>query len=276
MKSFIFAIVLVLAFCVDSWAINLRPYMQTPPEVQVFAKRVIEDGGQVVDLEYAQKLTRLAKQLDTWSNVKFLGDANFAYKSGVTTTVAKLYDLSGNNSDAVQATAAYQPVWTANVQNGKAGVVFTVASTHTLLHNLSFGANSTFVALASRNGGSGWVSIISCALDPIMATTLTSNNWGTYQGAEISTSYSIDGSFKLMINVLRAVNDLDLVTNGTVENKVTGSSWVSSGRSLGSGQPLFAYYLNGTIIEVIMFNIALTTAQRTALESFVNAYYSIY
>ena len=46
MKSFIFAIVLVLAFGANSWAINLRPYMQTPPEVQMFAKRVIEDGGQ--------------------------------------------------------------------------------------------------------------------------------------------------------------------------------------------------------------------------------------
>jgi len=271
---FILAILIVF-FSTDCSAFWTKG-TDTAPEVQTFCKRVLDDGGKVIDIEYMDKTVKLLKQLGVWSSVKFLADANFAYKSGVTTTVAKLYDLSGNNSDAVQGTVVNQPVWTANLQNGKAGVVFTAASPHTLLHNLSFGANSTFVALASRNGGSGYKSIISCTLDPIMATTVTSANWGTYQNVEISTSYSIDGSFKLMINVLRAVNDIDLVTNGTVENKVTGSSWINSGKSLGSGQPAFQYFLNGTIIEVIMFNIALTTVQRTAIERMINSYYSIY
>jgi len=294
MKSFIFAIVLVLAFCVDSWAINLRPYMQTPPEVQVFAKRVIEDGGQVVDLEYCQKYTRLSKQLIIWSNGKFVGDANMGVKLNSGVSVQTLYDLSGNNNDATQGTADNQPVWTAAVQGGRNGLVFDGTNDKFLANHASMifskdssfyiGSVAKFTALGSSMGTysqDGNYDELGTALriraadnKPYFAIKDSGRSeGGVIANAAVSTGvgYNIAGVYNGSLAVL-FINGVQQTATYTWA-QATGALPVVALATLGSEEN---FYLNGNLFNHVIFNVVPTTAQRTALESFVNAYYSIY
>jgi len=259
--------------------------MQTPPEVQVFAKRVIEDGGIVVDLEYCQKYTRLSKQLIIWSNGKFLGDANFAVKlngSGVT----KFYDLSGNNNDATQGTVANQPIWTANQQNGRAGLVFDGGGDTLVISDnalLQFGTGS-FSCVAGFNVP--WFA-------GLTSHTIVSKNYTGFEMwryndttaflAYIGGTGNPPGGVNVTSDVMhlgvltRNIDQCTLYADGVAGTPSTNSTNVSNvGTNVYLGARINNLYLTGKIYFQMVFNIALTTAQRTALETFVNAYYSIY
>uniref|UniRef100_A0A6M3JCQ0 Lectin/glucanase superfamily protein n=2 Tax=viral metagenome TaxID=1070528 RepID=A0A6M3JCQ0_9ZZZZ len=284
MKRFILAIVLVLAFCVDSWAINLRPYMQTPPEVQVFAKRVITDGGIVVDLEYCQKYTRLSKQLIIWDNMKFLGDANMGVQLDATgVSVQKLYDLSGNNNDATQATVGNQPVWTKNVQGGRAGMVFD--GTKWMGHTYSAGAIPiSMYGIASRSADNNYQIIVDytsvgAILHGLGANTAGDTNWASFYEAWQSSSYSIKNTFRIITIIERSGTDIDLITNGNVETKSPpGYSTEGSNerRNIGSVDNGRIQNFYGSILTLGAIATTITTSQRTAIERHLNAYYAIY
>ena len=296
MKRFILAIVLVLAFCADSFALNLRPYMQTPPEVQVFAKRVIEDGGIVVDLEYCQKYTRLSKQLIIWSNGKFVGDANMGVKLNSGVSVQTLYDLSGNNNDATQATVGNQPVWTAGVQGGRAGMVFD--GTDDVLRTDSpvlSATNITVMAIASLVSFTGnykarlmsqitnvgaWILTLGFATaaqtrDPF--ALVESGSVGAFSKSPIEYAFNTT----LLLDMTHDGTNLTLYINGSEKDQdaaigtMDASALVMSIGDIDLGWGT-RNYSNIKYEFGACFSTALTTAQRTATEAFLNAYYSIY
>jgi len=292
MKRFIFAIILVLAFCADSFALNLRPYMQTPPEVQVFAKRVIEDGGQIVDLEFCQKYTRLSKQLLTWSNGKFVGDANMGVKldaSGV--SVQTLYDLSGNNNDAVQATVGNQPVWTQNVQGGRAGLVFDgindiliTANTISISGNTPRTLQLCFlidpITIHPHVFGWGDQASLNTMFKIIVTSPAGSTGtwtlWGRGGGNDWETAISVTAGAFMNHVITYDGATADWFRNG-LSSGTSNHVWITTATTaeIGKGAIEGAPF-TGKVLTSSIFNAALTTAQRTALESFVDAYYSIY
>uniref|UniRef100_A0A6M3JYA1 Lectin/glucanase superfamily protein n=1 Tax=viral metagenome TaxID=1070528 RepID=A0A6M3JYA1_9ZZZZ len=274
----------------------------TAPEVQTFCKRVLDDGGTVVDIEYMDKTVKLLKQLGIWSNVKFLGDANFAVKldaSGV--SVQKLYDLSGNNNDAVQATVGNQPVWTAAVQGGRAGMVFdgtsdfisfspadiasdllgsvllnfslsssagyrnlfTAVEASTAIHYLQFygswNSSGTFTINQSEND----------VVDRVGGNTAIVSTPQIVHVISNGTAYTIwVNGVSQSLTVLSGANTGDWFGDITLENTVTlGAGYDSGAASNFSAETLFT---------VAIFNTALTTTQRTAIETFINQYYQIY
>jgi len=291
MKRFIFAIVLVLAFCVDSWAINLRPYMQTPPEVQVFAKRVIEDGGKVVDLEFCQKYTRLSKQLIIWSNGKFVGDANMGVKLNSGVSVQTLYDLSGNNNDATQGTADNQPVWTANVQGGRYGMVFDgVDDDLVCTSNASLNITEAITILMGIKVESFTAGKYMGLFDKSVTTT----SWQSYMVADThlvqlelygTTGGPLTGTGAIVAGAATLLNlnydgaNSFIYINGGLDNSEasTGSIGVSAQDLwIGTIDQSADNFFHGAITTKAILDVALTTAQRTATEAFLNAYYTIY
>jgi len=288
MKRFILAIVLVLAFGANSWAINLRPYMQTPPEVQVFAKRVIEDGGQVVDLEFCQKYTRLAKQLLTWDSGKFVGDANMGVKLNSGVSVQTLYDLSGNNNDAVQATPANQPVWTAGVQNGRAGMVFD--GTNDLLTRSTFGLSGSLsiIAVAMSNLTNDLESIVSDGGGATDGYTLDRTGvgqntfkWWAYDGDWLGVaSATVTSGVHFLVSATHDSANMNIYINSGAPNTQAQGGMIQSTTAMAIGRHAATdearRYLNGDECHLSIFDTNLTTAQRQALENFCNAYYSIY
>ena len=270
----------------------------TAPEVQTFCKRVLDDGGTVVDVEYMDKTVKLLKQLGVWSNVKFLGDANFGVKlngSGVT----KFYDLSGNNNDATQGTVANQPVWTAAVHNGKYGLVYDATDYMTLGTVIGNPASFSFVVVLSKQD-------ISIGRGPPMAAW-DGGTLGQVRNIEIGNTgqgdlayYFADGT-----NQSNGYTAAGLVSNNTVflwvATYLTTENYVRMFKDAGSelavtkvrtaattnaGGTVYDFtlgstvtdnlYLIGSMMTNLVFNTALTTAHRTAIKSFLNAYYSIY
>lgn len=94
-----------------------------------------------------------------------------------------------------------------------------------LVHTVGVaGSPCTMYALAKRNGGSANYQTIVNACAPntvlgnqIRARTQASANWGLYLNTAVSSSYSIDGAWRVMASVLRSATDVDLVTDGAVE-----------------------------------------------------------
>ena len=294
MKRFILAIILTLAFCAsDCFALNLRPYMQTPPEVQTFAKRVIEDGGKVVDLEYAQKLTRLVKQLDIWGNGKFLGDGNLGVKLNSGVSVQTLYDLSGNNNDATSGvTVNNQPVWTKNVQGGRAGLVFDGANTQRMdVSNESmFDFTDTFSIVVIYR---------SQKTVPIPYPTLLSKGLYQVSGWYLECGYSLGGNLEASTGSVHKTlvsehTDSTFALSSFISNSGSANAYLNGAfkNSLESFTSLpndlvlqIGYYsggtstndFNGIVGSILLLDTALTTAQRTALETFIgHSYYAIY
>jgi len=268
--------------------------MQTPPEVQVFAKRVIEDGGKIIDLEYCQKYTRLSKQLIIWSNGKFVGDANMGVKKDAANAVSKLYDLSGNNNDATSGvTVNNQPVWTAGVQGGRAGLVFDGND-----DNLT-GSDANFPL-----GDTPRHELLVMKLDTVAKTFHEFTSYGEFSNTHgfLFSSDGLGKSDKILIgyysfnsgNFGTLTTDTQIVEMGQESSAVaiylylngTGASVSLPGTpcdTIAGGAAGFrigygwnASYLDGVLFTNTIFNTALTTAQRTATEAFLNAYYSIY
>ena len=74
----------------------------------------IDDGGSVLDRVYIQNAARQIVDQGHWSNLKFWGCAGLAEidtRSSVD-YVPKLYDLSGEGNDLIQADNDKQPKWT--------------------------------------------------------------------------------------------------------------------------------------------------------------------
>uniref|UniRef100_A0A6H1ZJS0 Lectin/glucanase superfamily protein n=1 Tax=viral metagenome TaxID=1070528 RepID=A0A6H1ZJS0_9ZZZZ len=281
MKRFILAVIIItLAFSADCFALNLRPYMQTPPEVQVFAKRVIEDGGKVVDLEYCQKYTRLSKQLIVWSNGKFVGDANMGVKLNSGVSVQTLYDLSGNNNDATSGvTVNNQPVWTKNVQGGRAGMVFDGNDVLKKTLGAAIENPSTVIFIGKQTATNsaykvGFDGITTNRRNLISYNTGVNGNLMLFAGASLISGFNVINVPLLLTAIFNGASSDFLKDGSSIVSGNCGAQGID-GISVGDDWDT-AYPWIGSIDSIIVFNIALNSAQRQACENFVNAYYSIY
>ena len=256
--------------------------------------RILADGGTIVDEDWMRAVISVLVQQGLMGNVKFLADANFAYKTPGAGAVSKLYDISGNNNDATQATGANQPIWTAAQQNGRAGLVFDGTNDRlvkTSPSGMSTGDSAiSYLVAFNRTGGTAGYPIVVAyggngtdkdmvlfvyaaapvgaytygnrgVISAISTTTATQNIakiiTGTYSGSAGTYNIYIDGIFE-----------------GTAEEP--GTLNLSAGSiSIGSGTD-GTQIVKGNLLNCNIFNTALTTAQRTALEATVNQYYRIY
>ena len=239
--------------------------------------RVQADGGVIISDVDVNNAIKHAKQYGYWSSVTFWTSAQFGVKKDGSNAVSKLYCLKGN--DAAQTTGSAQPIWTANQHNGRAGVVFDGAS-HYMTHAIdNSNAQYTAVAVASRTGGLGYNTIFCAGNIIFLSRFATSENWGTYVTLSSSiSSSSILNVPTIMSVALRAADDFDLVTNGTVETRNTGTFFYAADRTrLGSSNSTYPELHTGPIHEVVyMKNYVASATIRAAIESFQNQKWTIY
>lgn len=249
------------------------------PEAISFRSRVVSDGGIIVDFYYCDKTVKSTKGLGIWGNVKFLGDANMGVKldaSGV--SVQKLYDFSGNNNDATQGTVANQPVWTKNVQGGRAGMVFDGTSDFFNVTPAGPSANWTFIGIAKASFvDANWHELFHQKTSRITITILA-NVFSIYDNNVRSSTYTLADTTNFhFYYVSQATTTLSFYVDG-----VAYATPASAGYSIGGSLAQICAYENGTerwsgpVTSVLIFGTALTTSQRTAIENMLNAYYSIY
>ena len=187
------------------------------------------------------------------------------------------YDQSGNGRHSTQTTVAAQPLYVASGQNGKPIIRFDGVDDY-LNHGLSVagGVLSSSFSVVKRNAGTPTFQIIMYANQPLLiARESATAFWGTHFGAEVPSSVSLDGVWKVISSVVRAHNDIDLVTNGIVENKTNGSGYTTPGNQL-IGASSGAQFAAIDLAELIVCQGALSSVNRQAAEAAANSYWGIY
>jgi len=270
---------------------RLQNPTSTDANAETQIRRIEADGGKVVDAAWLRLVIGTLKAQGIYTSCKFLADANFAFKNAGDNKVSKLYDISGNNNDAVQATAANQPIWTKNVQGGRYGMVFDGTDDVLSGNSSTYTTQFTIMAVANRTANGSYSHIM-----VVPGTTA----WQTPSYADFGFEYTA-GSTVLNImcdedpkaaTVTAPANGISFLVEGlydgtTVYSFLNGAFGNSNivGFTPNNTQPLRIgstgiagnlYPFNGKIMSLANFSVYLTTAQRTALEAFLNAYYSIY
>lgn len=263
------------------------------PETVVQQARVIADSGTVVSVAWMNETLKRVKVLGIYTNTKFLVDANFAYKtSGGAGAVDTLYDISGNNNDAVGVTTA-RPIWTANQQNGRAGLVFDGTDDILASADLNSGITDisgcsllqvlkpiTFtgedITLAVRKGGLGGGRVrglylaanthnmgFVCFTPDSVSATAADTNTMLFEGHLATDKRTVSG-YKNTVNISLDVLGSDATSCDNPTHFCIG------GTESGS------YFANVSAMFSMITNAALSTAQRQAMEGLINNYYAIY
>ena len=126
-------------------------------EALAYKARVENDGGEIISLDDVYAALYDAIKNNYYTSIKAWYSSQFGVKKDNSTgAVSKIYDLSPNSNDAAQTTSNYQPIWTANQQNSKAGIVggaskFLSLSNLTLIRNIG---SCSHVAVVKRSGPS--------------------------------------------------------------------------------------------------------------------------
>ena len=220
-----------------------------------------------------------AGDLDTAAIATWLGAA-----SGYVTT---WYDQSGNGYNAVQTTAANQPLYVASGQNGKpvgrwdgindslivasitlptffsllVAAKFTTAKPLLIEHSVNAANNDGFFLYGSNNDmvkirrGIGNIHSVPGLL-----------SWMTANWSVVSAVY--DGTHLVRRNAVAA-------TNGTPTGTALSNSNATAGLYIGSraGTSVFG---QGDLAELVIGNIAWSAAQYQAAEVVTNSYWGVY
>jgi len=253
--------------------------------------RIIADGGTVVDEGWIRTTIAVMKQQGIYASAKFIGDANMGVKKDVGTgALSKLYDISGNNNDAVQATGGKQPIWTASVQNGRYGIVFDGLDDALSLPSTDW-SSQTFSIISSLDIISlnrSWLNCYSVGVDSttkghsFMRNSSTSNvnfAWGSNFNPAIFSPQLNQWYITSEVfgnNILNAwMNEIASVSNpvSKTDSNLDSTAIVTMGAAFN----VQAYPGNIKIGTFIAFPAtAITEQQRTVLTRLINSYYAIY
>lgn len=259
------------------------------PETITQQRRIIADGGTVVNPTWMNNVIRTMKAMGIYGNAKLLTDANFGVKKDGSGAVSKLYDISGNNNDAVQATGTSQPIW--SLVNGRGVITYDGVDDYLLTTNtLNYLTTDNFTwnakiktAIDSRmimgridnappNDPSIFmaVGIASSALDDYKFRVYIRDNAGintadpgiyslrTIADNNLHNLYFVKGNL-ITINT----DNIDIVNATNNINAVTLRLPISIGALY--NRLAFTFNFSGQINSSTIFNIALTQSQITTL-----------
>ena len=193
--------------------------------------------------------------------------------------VARWQDKSGNNRHLTQATASARPLLKTSVRNGRNALLFDgvddFISRSTVVQNSQ--SYTMFVVLKTENtsvtrtvafngngGGSGYSMYQGTSKRNLLyggknawADGNISINWETWSASCNSST-----------------NSTTFFVNGATQLSLSATPNVPNGITCVSEAPPYSF--PGYISEFIMYNTALTTTQRQAVETYLNSKWAIY
>lgn len=187
--------------------------------------------------------------------------------------VATWTDSSGNNNSPTAA-GALQPTFALNKQNGLPGVVFNGSNRLDFATTIPGTSVTLFAVYSKRIAGSGYHTLLRTDRAQMLARSSATDQWGMFEGADVLSGVTLGTPYSVLTVIQRAANDVDLITNGVLVNRVTGSALPSAGASSLGGVAV-GQNIDGTLLESFTYNVALdlTTARR--LMSYLGTKYGI-
>jgi hypothetical protein len=273
-------------------------------QYNLLSARVTADGGTLVDRNFTTNLYRLC--FDQFAGVvpSRLYSAKSAVKlndlGGGDVRVQVLYDLNNASPvDAIQTTAANQPAWSLDADNGFNGLLFNGSNNFMSINDLPiFNGQTagTLIAVAkdlARSAGDATHNVVFISTGASatfsrsgIITRITSTDFFGANGRRldadttvISSSASSNG-YNFLANLsIWAANTLTLISNGTTAT----SANYSSGGGIVSASDSLAFNigainattnrLNGYIGEIVIDRTAFSLTQIAALRTFYKRYY---
>jgi hypothetical protein len=186
-------------------------------------------------------------------------------------------DQSGNGKDVVQTTLSKRPLLKLAIQNGKPVVRFDGTDDWLKTTALTVTQPTTLFAVAIRRGA-GNIYAIDCAStgNALIIASVGNGSWDAYSGVLLTKAVSNNTNVPYAVDVVYNGASSILVTNGVTTSGPAGSNNGNGTVVIGAYGGLTAPLWNGDIAEVLIYNSALSTADRQAVESYLNEKYAIY
>jgi hypothetical protein len=195
-------------------------------------------------------------------------------------------DQSGNGNDATQATTAKKPVVKLGIVNGKPVVRFDGIDDKLIISstlNISGAQDRTFFAVCKTSSGTS---------EPVFSINADSSVAGkrwTVRGASGKLRIEIAGSgynsalrttamSVLAVKLYGSTLGDHILYRNSVSESASGTSTVDT---LDTNTQLGSYvsgtaFLNGDIAEILVYNSALSDADRQAIEDYLDNKYNVY
>jgi len=189
-------------------------------------------------------------------------------------------DSSGNGNDATQATASRKPTYKTAIQNGKPVVRVDGVDDWMDVSSLSIagGSYSVFCVFSSSDVVGKYLLDSSTGRFVFRPVGDIAGGIGWYDEGWKFVSDSFTPAFQILTWVLRAGelgevfrNDVSL---GTATYAQAGIGGVT--RIMASSDALSTSHLTADIAEILLYNSALSTANRQSVENYLNSKWAIY
>ena len=251
------------------------------------AAQGISTGYQVGVLEIVSGFDPLSLSPAMWLDAS---DTNTLYDAttggalvAANGAVARWQDKSGNVRHATQATAGARPLRKDAILNGKSVLRFDGVDDG-MAHTLGIvGDNTVFMVARSYQATSDSRTIFSAtapntALNGTIREDSPSGQWGSFRVEGPRTSgQSLRGAYKIISSQSVGVNG-SLTTNGSVTNFTSSGFYTDANARMSIGFNTFntTEQCNCDIAEILVFPTALSSTDRAAVESYLNAKWAVY
>lgn len=268
-------------------------------DTEAYISRVEADGGTVINEQMVNDAYQLLADYSLTPIVWV--DANFGVKKDGSNLVAKLYDISDNDHDAVQATGANQPFWNDAEQNGLATIQFN-GSDEWLEEGTNLGKPASFTAftifkasnITSRNviwmnrtGSYSWWGaevrntangdIALIISDEANSRYTTSTSAASLIGTTdyyLRTDRYVTGSSTTIYNYLDGGSALSTTITGSATKAATNAGTSLDFRIGRYGND--TTYYTGYVGSLCIFDSSLSDANRGYVRDFLNSKYATY
>jgi hypothetical protein len=236
-------------------------FIYVPPYWREYKTRVEADGGAIVsELDISAAHVHAADN-KYWDNVLGWYSSQFGYKDAGSGKVSKWYDLTVHNFDFEQASDGSRPVWTANQQNGKAGLIFdgsddTMVKTVTNIKSVVIAYKATTTSgdykhLFGNNGGD------TTFHGGPGAAHWISQGIGPYSATNYINGIGVPGS------TLQRFTDFKIMAFSTPATMPVGQICWGQNNYGGRAFP-------GNILELLLIDIQLSDELRRIIETGIN------
>ncbi|MFM6881720.1 MAG: hypothetical protein ACKPKK_13905, partial [Dolichospermum sp.] len=194
-------------------------------------------------------------------------------------TVSQWNDKSGNGRNAIQATAANQPAYTANGLNGKPVLTFDGINDFLVSSTGTYGPNVSIFAVARQDGGSSYQRIVNIGngLDHFGFFGSFNGNFATFFGNGSQWNDTTANSPSIAVTSARVLGVVNPTSgsvatpyvDGIAQNTKTGTMGISNGVDIGAIQSPNTQFWFGIVAEIIIVNSAVTTTVRQLIEGYL-------
>lgn len=234
------------------------------PSVDVYVSRVESDGGTIVSSSDVS--SALLSASSYYNNILGWYSAQFGWKNTGSNKLSKLYDLSKNEYDFYHTNSAMYPTWTANQQNGKAGIVFDGSDDN--LVKPTTAVKSIFIVFKSWSTGDSYKHLFGNN-DSIAAFHggVGTLQWYTDNPVYYSENW-VNGASVAAPSVVKTTNCTILTITRTNQFYLGQLCWSQNNYS-GRAFP-------GNIMELMLIDIKVDTPLRQTIEADLNSRWGVY